>query len=143
MVFLKFAKIKNIISVEKENLFKHGLYELSSNAYKYLNLKKKKKLALWFSTLINKEFYRDMYSKNKIYKIKKFMIDLFVKIDENKLEKNYSYKGEYEPIIGILIDLGIFKDFDKLEFTNLGKKIFKYYNKLIPIKNIINIDFKK
>ena len=84
-----------------------------------------------------------MYSQNKIDKIKKFMIDLFVKIDENKLEKNYSYQGEYEPIIGILIDLGIFKDFDKLEFTNLGKKIFKYYNKLIPIKNIINIDFKK
>lgn len=143
MVFLKFAKIKNIISVEKENLFKHGLYELSSNAYKYLNLDYNEKLALWFSTLINKEFYRDMYSQNKIYKIKKFMIDLFVKIDENKLKKNYSYQGEYEPIIGILIDLGIFKDFDKLEFTNLGKKIFKYYNKLIPIKNIIIIDFKK
>lgn len=140
-IFLKFAELKNIVCLNKDNEFNDGLYEISEKAYRYLSLDQNEKFALWLSTLMNHEFYQGIYKESTFVKMRTFIIKLLFDIDGDLLDKDFKIENNYLPLVKILVDLGIIKGLDNLSFTNFGREIFKYFNKIIPEKNIININF--
>lgn len=143
LIFIQFSKLKNILIYNDDEVWGTKEYEISEGIEKYMSLDIHEKYSLWLSTLLRADFYEDILTEDKIKKIKDFLVDLLIAIDKKNLPKDYKIPREMEPYIDILVDLNIIEINSSIKFTSIGKKIFKYYNKMGTEKNLISIDFRK
>lgn len=143
LIFIQFSKLKNILIYNDDEIWGTKEYEISEGIEKYMSLDICEKYSLWLSTLLRADFYKDILTEDKIKKIKAFLVDLLIAVDKKNLPTNYKIPREMEPYIDILVDLNIILINSSIKFTSIGKKIFKYYNKMGTEKNLISIDFRQ
>lgn len=142
-LFMNFFLTKNLGFIEDKNLI------IGENAFFYLSLESKNKLALWIQALFNERFYdlEQSLRKNMNFYSKMRPLLLKASIDKYMSIEDFGISSKDFYILDILYKLQLLNKDDlnkEYKLTKLGLAVRDYYFSNTSKGNILNIlDYKK